>query len=181
LPGSVVRIAKRCVRDGHALDDLRAERPVGARRSAHVQLSVPTSLNCKPELLQPDAVDPNFSMQQRQQLEPKFDFLYGGHLIATFASVHVRERNVEAGAEADCKPAADADFHVQRFRGEGFDPRLGVHRKKDSRYPRTRTPSVARPPTANRKSFDALDIRRHFFRGPLSRRRELERRMQIHG
>ena len=86
-----------------------------------------------PGLFQRDLSDPDFLVEQREEIDAKAGLLRGGEVCLPVADVHVLQCDVQAWEKAYPQPATDADFHAQSSRGGRFQPGLvgiGIHKKK---------------------------------------------------
>ncbi len=83
-------------------------------------------------MLQRDLPDPDFLVEQREQFDSQPGLFCGNEVRPAVANLHVIQRDLQAGEEAEPHLAADPDFHPQRIRSGRFQAGLvgiGVHEK----------------------------------------------------
>ena len=131
IPGLFVCIQERCVRKGDFCQVQSGQRCCGSLRLLDVELAPAVPLDGNLGVFQRDRSDPDFLVEQREQIDPKPGLLCGGDVHPPVANVHVVQCDEQTGEEADPQPAVDADFHPQDSRGGRFDAGLvgvGIHK-----------------------------------------------------
>jgi len=108
--------------------------PIEDRLRFEVELSVALPLNRHSDVLQLDAVHPDFAVRQRKEFDPKVGLRCRRDLRATVADLHIFHRNVEARKEAEAQSATDADFHSEGVEDEGLHLALCIHSKNQNYY-----------------------------------------------
>ncbi len=79
-----------------------------------------------------DLLDPDFLVEQREQVDSQAGLLCGDEVRFAVTNLHVIQRDLQAGEEAESHLAADPDFHPQRIRCGRFHAGLvgiGIHKK----------------------------------------------------
>src|SRR4029453_7148658 len=134
FPGLSIRIKESHIRQGyfHCIGELNG--PIKLRLGFEVELSVALPFDRHSDVLQLDAVHPDFAVQQRKQFNSKVGLRCRRDLRATVADLHIFHRNVEARKEAQAQSASDADFHSEAVGDEGLHLALGIHSEKQKYY-----------------------------------------------
>ena len=98
-------------------------------------------------------------MEQGEQIDSQPGFPCGNEIRPAVANVHVIQRDLQAGEQAEPHLAADPDFHPQRIRSCRFEAGfvgIGVHKKEQRHAMMTSRP--ANPLMVKRMIFCDFDI-----------------------